>query len=168
MGRLDVDNIGWTQFPSYVIPVEELQTRVIQYFTQTYSGGEWNPNTFYNLVPGAFTTFTPRRSDSRINFRMRLPMAWVAASHAIQHFIFEAAGVEYWSWTESGTHHENGKTYQFEVPSWGTFSSVIGLRSRSYADDNHEQRLYTTYYWNGTGRSVQNCVGQLFIEERMN
>lgn len=167
MGRVDVDYIGWQQFSSYLIPVEELQVRVIQYYNAVYAGGEWNPNTSYNWVPGAFYDFTPRRADSRINFKMRLPMAWVAASHAIQHFTFFANGVSYWSWSETGTHHENGKTYQFEVPSWGTFNARIGIQSRAYADDNHEQRLYTTYYWDGTGRSVQNCRGHLFIEERM-
>lgn len=167
MGRIDVDYIGWTDSTSYVIPVEELQIRVIQYYNAVYTGGEWNPGTTYNWVPGAYVDFTPRRADSRINFKMRLPMAWVAAGHAIQHFNFYANGILYWSWSESGTYHENGKTYQFEVPSWGTTNARIGIQSRAYANDNHEQRLYTTYYWDGTGRVASNCRGHLFVEERM-
>jgi hypothetical protein len=169
MGRLDVDFIRWTDNSSatWEVPVEELRTRVIQYYTAQYTGGDWNPNNSYNWIPGAYTNFTPRRANSRINFKMRLPMAWVAASHAIQNFIFYANGVNYWAWSETGTHHENGKTYQFEVPSWGAgATAAIGIQSRSHADDNHEQRMYRTYYWNGGG-SVQNCYGQLFIEERM-
>jgi hypothetical protein len=36
---------------------------------------------------------------------------------------------------------------------------------RSYADDNHELRMNTTYYWDGGGRSAQNCYSQLIVEE---
>jgi hypothetical protein len=147
------------------IPVKELETRVIQYFQAEYTGGEWNPDNNYNWVPGAFRDFIPRRADSRIRFTMRSPWAWVAAGHAISNWYFFANGVLYWNWAESGTHIENGKAFQFEVPSWGTTSGRIGLQHRSHANDNNELRMYTTYYWDGTGRSVQNARGHMLIEE---
>lgn len=147
------------------VPVKELQSRVIQYYQAEYTGGEWNPDTNYNWIPGAFYDFTPRRADSRIKFTMRIPWAWVVASHAIGHWYFYANGVLYHQWSESGTHIENGKTLQFDVPSWGTASGRIGLQHRAYANDNNETRLYTTYYWDGAGRSVQNARGHMIIEE---
>jgi hypothetical protein len=150
------------------VPVSELKTRVIQYYQAEYSGGEWNPDNNYNWVPGMFYDFTPRRSDTRIKFTARLAEAWVAAGHAISHYYFVAAGTVYYYWSTSGTHIENGKTYEFEVPSWGTSTSRIGLQHRSYSNDNHEIRIHTTYYWDGTGRSVQNARGHLMIEEILN
>ena len=150
---------------SVTIPVKELETRVVQYFQQEYTGGEWNPDNDYNWIPGMFRDFTPRRADSRIRFTARIPFAWVAASHVISHWYFWANGVLYWYWSESGTHIENGKSYQFEVPSWGTTSGRIGFQHRSYSNDNHEMRLFTTYYWDGGGRSVQNARGHMLIEE---
>lgn len=150
------------------IPVSELKTRVIQYFQADYSGGEWNPDNNYNWVPGMFRDFTPRRSDTTIKFTARVSEAWVAAGHAISHYYFWAAGNLYYYWSTSGTHIENGRTYEFEVPSWGTSTQRIGLQLRSYANDNHEVRLHTTFYWNGTGRSAQNSRGHLLIEEILN
>jgi hypothetical protein len=164
MGSLNVDYLQklGTSTP---VPVSELKTRVVQYFQAEYTGGEWNPGTGYSWIPGAFNDFTPKRADSRIKYIMRLPLAWVAAGHAISHFYFIAGGQRYWYWSESGTYIENAKTFEFDVPSWGTTVGRIGLQHRSYAEDNHEVRLYTTYYWNGTGRSVQNARGHLIIEE---
>lgn len=150
---------------SFTIPVRDLTTRVIQFYQAPYINGEWNPNTTYNWVPGAYADFTPRRADSRIRYTMRIPTAWVAASHAISHWYFYANGTLYWYWSESGTHIENGKTFQFDVPSWGTTSGRIGIQHRCYAEDNHEVRLYTTYYWDGGGRNAQIAKGQLIIEE---
>jgi hypothetical protein len=164
MGTITTEYIQNTA-GTITVPTVELKDRVIQYFQQEYTGGEWNPTNMYNWVPGAFIDFTPRRADSRIRYRMRLPLAWVAAAHVISHFYFIAGGQIYWYWSESGTYLENAKTFEFDVPSWGTGTSRIGLQHRSYANDNHEARLYTTYYWNGTGRSAQNARGHLMIEE---
>lgn len=147
------------------IPARELKQRVIQYYQALYTGGEWNPDNTYTWVPGAFYDFTPRRADSRIKYTMRLPMAWVAATHAIGNFYFYANNILYYSWSEGLTYYENGRTYEFEVPSWGTGVGRIGLQHRAHANDNNEIRMYTTYHWDGTGRSAQNSRGHLMIEE---
>lgn len=166
MGSLSVEYLQNTA-GSLTIPVKELETRTIQYYQAAYTGGEWNPDNNYNWIPGAWVDFTPRRADSRIRYTMRVPFAWVSATHAISHWYFYAAGTLYWYWSESGNHVEQGKTYQFEVPSWGTSSGRIGMQHRSYSNDNHEVRLYTTYYWDGGGRSAQNARGHLMVEEIM-
>lgn len=147
------------------IPVKELEVRTIQYYTSTYTSGEWNPNNSYNWVPGAYRDFTPLRADSRIKWTARLPTRnQRGSSHAISSWRFYVNGALWYSFSESGTHIENGKAWEFEVPSWGTSSGRIGMQIRSHANDNHEVRIYGTDYWNGTG-SVQNCYGQMFIEE---
>lgn len=166
MGALTVEylrNVSGT----VSLPARDLKQRVIQYYQNQYTGGEWNPDNTYNWIPGAFVDFTPRRADSRIRYTMRIPFAWVAAGHAISNWYFWANNVLYWYWSESGTHIENGKTMQFEVPSWGTTSGRIGMQHRSHANDNNEVRVYTTYYWDGTGRSVQNARGHLLVEEML-
>lgn len=165
MGSLSTDYLIQSTNTNVKVPLLDLKTRVIQYFQAEYTGGEWNPNVTYNWVPGTFNDFTPRRADSRIKYTMRLPMAWVAAVHAIGHWYFWAGNQLYWYWSDSGNHIENAKTYEFDIPSWGIARSRIGLQHRSYAEDNHEVRMYTTYYWNGGGRSVQNARGHLMIEE---
>lgn len=146
------------------VPVKELQLRTIQLYQAEYTSGEWNPDTNYNWIPGTWADFTPRRADSRIKYTMRLPLAWSNAAHGISHLYFWAAGTLYWYWSESGTHYENAKMFQFEVPSWGTSTQRIGMQLRSYANDNHELRAFRTYYWDGVG-SVQNSKGHLMIEE---
>jgi hypothetical protein len=167
MSSLSVDYIKNTS-NTVTIPVVELKQRVVQYYQAQYSGGEWNPTAAYQWVPGLFRDFTPRRSDTRIKFTARFAEAWVASSHAISNWYFFANGILYYYWSSSGTHIENGKSYEFEVPSWGTTTGRIGLQMRAHANDNNETRIHTTYYWNGTGRSVQNCVAHLFIEEILN
>jgi hypothetical protein len=149
------------------VPVKDLRIRVIQHYQASYAS-EWNPDNNYNWIPGAYRDMTPRRADSRIRFTMRIPVAWVAASHAISHWKLFADGLEYFRWSVSGTHLERGDTYEFEVPSWGTYSSRIGLQMRSYANDNHELRAYTTYYWNGTGRVAIGAQGQMIVQEILN
>lgn len=168
MPGVQVDYLESPSFSGVSIPLRDFRKRTIQYYQAQYAGGEWNPDTAYNWIPGAFRDFTPRRADSRIRFTARVPSAWVAAGHAITHWYFYAASTLYWYWSESGTHIENAKTWQFEVPSWGSYPARIGLQMRSYANDNHEMRLYTTYYWNGTGRSAQNSTGHMIIEEIYN
>ena len=96
---------------------------------------------------------------------MRMPQAWVVAAHAIGNWRFYANGQLYYQWEEACQHGENAKLIEFDVPSWGTSSGRIGLQHRSHANDNNEWRLYTTYYFNGAGRSVQNAYGHMFIDE---
>jgi hypothetical protein len=147
------------------VPIVELQERTIQSFSATYTGGEWNPNTSYNWIPGSFVDFTPRRPDSRITYYYRAPHAWVASSHAISHWRFFVNG-RTWFWhNTSGTHIEDACTFRWDFPSWGTTNGRIGYQMRSYADDNHEIRMNTTYYWDGGGRSAQNCFSQIVVEE---
>lgn len=150
---------------SVTIPVADLRNRTIQHYQSTYTGGEWNPNNSYNWIPGGFVDFTPRRADSRIRFMYRIPYAWVAASHVISHWKFYVNGQVYFWHNMSGTHIEDGNTLVWDFPSWGTTNGRIGYQHRSYADDNHEVRINTTYYWDGGGRSAQNCYSQIMIEE---
>jgi len=164
MGSLNIDRLETND--GYVkVLGRELTNRVIQLYRQDWRDGEWNPNTDWNWLPGGYADFTPKRADSRLRYKLRLPMAWVSASHAIAHYEFYANNVLFASFGTSGTHSENAGTYDFEVPSWGTFNSRIGLKTRSYSENSNEFRYYTTYYWNGTGRSAQVANGTLWIEE---
>jgi hypothetical protein len=163
MGRVTLDYLQ-NLTGTVSVPVADLRIRVVQTSLDTYDGGEWNPTTSYNFVPGASENFTPERADSRIRFRMRLPVAWVSANHAIGHFRFRANNVTIWEWSESGTNIENAKTFEFDIPSWGTTRARIGLQHRSYTNDSNELRMYSTYYWNGVS-SRQNAFGLRIIEE---
>ena len=164
MGKLTTNTISNVS-GTVTVPVRELESRIIQRYVQDYSGGEWNPDNTSNWAPGSFVDFTPRRADSRISYSWRVPHAWVAASHAISHWRFFVNGNIYFWHSVSGVHIEDGCTIKWDVPSWGTTAGRIGYQVRSYSNDNHEVRLYTTYYWNGTGRSAQNARGQLIVEE---
>ena len=166
MGSVNLDQIR-TNDNGVKVLGRELQNRIIQQYRKDWREGEWNPNNDSNWLPGGYVDFTPRRADSRIRYRLRKPLAWVAASHAIQHWEFYANNILFYSYGTSRTHYEGAPTYDFEVPSWGTFSARIGLKTRSYAEDNNEFRIYTTYYWNGTGRSAQIAIGTLWVEEWM-
>lgn len=148
-----------------VVPTTELTKRVIQTVRQEYTAGQWNPSASYAWIPGTFYDFTPKRADSIIHYNMRLPISRVGGStHGIANFYFYANNILAYSWEETMNHYENGSTYMFSVPSWGTSTGRIGMQQRSHVNDNHELRHYTTEYWNGGG-SNQNCPGQLIIEE---
>lgn len=149
----------------HAIPIKELTARVIQRHVADYTGGEWNPDNTSNWVPGSWVDFTPLRSDSRISYIWRCPHAWSNNTHAISHWRFYVNGILYFWHSTSGVHIEDGCVLKWDVPSWGTSAGRIGYQIRSYSNDNHEVRLYTTYYWNGTGRSAQNAYGQLIVEE---
>jgi len=164
MGTISANAISPTS-GTPVVPVKELESRIIQAYQAEYTGGEWNPDNTSNWVPGSFVDFTPQRADSRISYIWRCPHAWVVASHAISHWRFFVNGNLYFWHSTSGVHIEDGCAIKWDVPSWGTSNGRIGYQIRSYANDNHEVRLYTTYYWNGTGRSAQNAAGQLIVEE---
>lgn len=151
-----------------VVPTYELQRRVVQQFISNYTAGEWNPDNNYAWAPGSYVDITPRRADSRISYIWRVPHAWSNATHVISHWTFYVNGVLYYRHSQSGVHIEDGNVMKWDVPSWGTTSGRIGYQIRSYANDNHECRIYCTYYWNGTGRAAQNCSGQLIVEEYVN
>jgi hypothetical protein len=164
MGTLTSSLISNTS-GSVVVPIRELTSRVIQRHEATYTGGEWNPDNTSNWVPGSFRDFTPLRSDSRISYIWRCPHAWSNATHAISHWRFFVNGILYFWHSTSGVHIEDGCVLKWDVPSWGTTAGRIGYQVRSHSNDNHETRVYTTYYWDGVGRSAQNARGQLLIEE---
>jgi hypothetical protein len=164
MGTISASSISNTS-GTVVVPTRELQNRVIQQNISDYTAGEWNPTASYAWVPGSYVDFTPLRTDSRISYIWRCPHAWSNANHAISHWKFYVNGEVYYYHSTSGRHIEDGSVLKWDVPSWGTTEGRIGYQIRSYQNDNHEVRLYTTYYWDGTGRSAQTCNGQLIIEE---
>jgi hypothetical protein len=167
MSSVTVDYISNTS-NTVTIPVSELKRRVVQFYQEEYTSGEWNPTTTYDWVPGLYHDFTPKRSDTRIKFTVRYAEAWSNSTHAISNWYLYANNIIYYQWSSSGTHIENGKTYEFEVPSWGTTQARIGLQSRSHGNDTNEVRVHTTYYWDGTGRSAQTCNSHMLIEEILN
>lgn len=163
MGTVNVDKIA-NSAATIIVPVKELTARVVQRYVADYTGGEWNPDNNSTWVPGSYVDFTPKFSDSRISYTWRCPHAWSNAGHAISHWRFYVNGkIMFWN-SVSGNHIEDGCVIKWDFPSWGLGQARIGYQVRSYANDNHETRLYRTYYWNGGG-SVQNCYGQLIVEE---
>lgn len=150
-----------------VVPVKELAPRIIKRYENTYTSGAWNPNNSFNWAPGSYVDFTPLRADSRISYMWRAPHYWSNTGHAISHWRFYVNGQIYYYHSVSGTYIEDGNVIKWDVPSWGTSSGRIGYTIRSYANDNHEVRLYGTRYWNGGG-STQNSYGQLIVEEYTN
>ena len=164
MSTLIVDQLYCDQHLAPV-PLTELGHRVIRNFRQNYDGGQWNPNTAYNWVPGMHTTYTPLLSTSRIRCWVHLSYARNSgAAHAISHWIFYANGVERGRHSISGNHLEDNSVYVWDFASWGTNAATVGYQSRSYGDDNHEVRPHTTQYWDGGG-SAQTCRSQFIIEE---
>lgn len=148
-----------------VVPVRELGHRVVKQQRSTYTGGQWNPTTTYNWVPGMNTSFTPVQSFSRIRVTCHIPYAALNAAHAITHWIFYSNNsTEQGRHSVSGNHLEDNSVYVWDFASWGTSSATVGYQMRCYAEDNNELRVYTTRYWDGGG-SNQNCFGQLLIEE---
>jgi hypothetical protein len=145
-------------------PLTELGYRVVKQTRANYDGGQWNPDTNYNWVPGMFNDYTPLLANSRIRMTLMIPYVGLNAAHGISHWIFYANGVEQGRHGVSGEHVEDQRTYVWDVASWGTSSARIGYQMRAYANDNHEIRPYTTRYWDGGG-SQQNCRGQYVIEE---
>lgn len=146
------------------VPLTELGHRVIKNFRQNYDGGQWNPNNSYNWVPGMFNDYTPLLGTSRIRVWCHIPYVGLNAAHAISHWIFFANGAEIGRHSVSGNHLEDYSVHVWDFASWGTTAGRIGYQMRSYADDNHEVRPYTTRYWDGGG-SQQVCRGQFVIEE---
>jgi len=151
-----------------IIPTVEMQRRVIQQYIANYTAGEWNPDNTYTWAPGSYCDFTPKRTDSRIAYIWRCPHAWSNDTHAISHWKFFVNGTLYYRHGQSGRHIEDGNVMKWDVPSWGKTQGRLGYQIRSYSNDSHETRLYTTYYWNGTGRAAQASHGQLIVEEYVN
>lgn len=146
------------------VPVLELTHRVLKQQRQTYTSGQWNPDTNFNWVPGMNAFYTPVSASSRIRVTCHIPLCGLNAAHEISHWIFYAAGVERGRHSVSGNHFEDNCVYVWDFASWGTSNQQVGYQMRAYANDNHEVRVYTTRYWNGGG-SNQNCYGQFLIEE---
>lgn len=146
------------------ISVTELGHRVIKNYRQNYTGGSWNPDTNYNWVPGMYYDYVPASASSRLRVSCNIPVAGVNAAHCISHWIFYANGTEQGRHGVSGQHHEDRRIYTWDIASWGTSSGRVGYQSRSYANDNHEVRVFVTRYFDGGG-SGQNCYGQFVIEE---
>ena len=146
------------------VPLSELGYRIIKDFRQRHTAGEWNPNDTFNWVPGMFNDYTPLREDSRIRVYCTIPQASRNAAHAIAHWIFFANGVEIGRHNVSGNHYEDNCQYTWDFESWGTTQGRIGYQMRSYANDNNEQRVYSSRYWDGSG-SAQNFFGHFQIEE---
>jgi hypothetical protein len=146
------------------LDTSELGYRMIKRVRQLYTGGQWNPDTNFNWVPGMFFDYTPASTGTRVRITCHIPHAGLNAAHVISHWIFYSNGIEQGKHSISGNHYEDAGTYVWEVASWGTFNARVGYQMRSYANDNHETRVYTTRYWDGGG-SNQNCYGQLQIEE---
>lgn len=163
MGTLTLDTLSNTT-GSFSIPVKDIETRVIQRYISTYTSGEWNPDNTLTWAPGGYVDFTPKRSDSKILYSWRAPHSYSNAAHAISTWKFYANGIQYNVHSVSGNYIQNGNTYTWEVPSWGTSMGRIGYQIRSHSNDSNEVRLYRTANWDGAG-SNQNCYGQLIVEE---
>lgn len=152
-----------------LFPIREKRHTVVQYYDNEYSGGSWNPTNTWAWIPGCYVDFTPKLANSRIIVRQRLPVYWdnAGSSHEIGHYRFYANGVLIIEGTESGTHIEHAKTYQFECASWGTTQGRIGLQWRSYSNDNNELRLFSSIYWDGNSNNQHQQVfkGHLMVEE---
>lgn len=164
MSTLIVDNIVVDPHLESV-PLTQLGHRIVKTSRQNYDGGLWNANTTYNWVPGMNMFYTPLRADTRVRVWCHLPYARNSGSaQGISHWIFYANGVERGRHSISGQHIEDASVYVWDMASWGTTNAQIGYQSRSYADDNHEVRPYTTQYFDGGG-SNQTCRGQMIVEE---
>jgi hypothetical protein len=146
------------------IPVSELGYRTYKRVRQLYTGGQWNPDTNFNWVPGMYYDYTPISGSTRIRITCHIPHAGLNAAHVISHWIFYTNGAEQGRHNMSGNHYEDAGTYIWEINSWGTSVGRVGYQMRSYSNDGNETRVYTTRYWDGGG-SNQNCYGQLSIEE---
>jgi plastocyanin len=163
MSKVIVDNLQTTSRIPY-IPLSELWYRPLKSVIQTYTSGQWNPDTNYNWVPGMYIDYVPVSSRSRIKASCTIPYVGLNHAAGISHWIFYANGIEIAKHCVAGNHIEDCTTYAYDVGSWGTTSARIGYQMRAYANDNHEVRPYTTRYWDG-GASNQVCYGQMIIEE---
>lgn len=163
MSTIIVDTL-YSDKHDITIPVTEIGHRVIKTYRADYTAGTWNPSTAYNWVPGMYYDYTPASASSRIKVSCYIPYYGINAAHAISHWIFYANGVEQGRHSLSGNHLEDFASFTWDFPSWGTSAGRVGYQQRSYAEDNHETRVYGTRYWEGGG-SVQNAYGQFTIEE---
>jgi hypothetical protein len=164
MSTVIVDQLAVDEI-SPLIPLTQLGPRIVKSYRANYTGGQWNPDTNYNWVPGMFYDYTPLLATSRIRVACHIPYAGPLAAHAISHWIFYSnTSTEQGRHSISGEHLEDYAAYMWDFASWGTSVGRIGYQSRSYANDNNEVRVFTTRYWDGGG-STQVCIGQFIIEE---
>jgi len=162
MSTLRVDNIQ-AGSSEYSVPTSQLRQRVLKTYRLQYRSGSWEPSDAYQWLPNGFVDYIPISASSRIRFTLNISYAH-ATGHAIAHMIFFANGVEQGRHSISGNHIEDMSVYIWDFASWGTSSGRIGYQMRSYADDNHEVRPYTTAHWDGGGGNTF-CKGQIVIEE---
>jgi hypothetical protein len=102
------------------IPLTELGYRVIKTARATYDGGQWNPTTTYNWIPGMFNDYTPLLTTSRVRMTCMIPFARNSgAAHAISSWIFYANSVEQGRHAVMGEHYEDMCTYVWDCASWG-------------------------------------------------
>lgn len=165
MGTLTVNQISASN-GGVVVPVKELGVRTIQRYQNTYTGGDWNPSNTSDWLPGSYVDFTPLRADSTIIYQCRIPVAWRNAAHCITHWRFYVNGFLLHWHDSNGYHLEDGCTWKWEFPSWGTTTGRIGYQVRSYSVNSNTLRFYTTYYWNGVN-SNQTSYGQLMVDEQV-
>lgn len=163
MSKVIVDNLQVHPDSPY-IPVSDLWHRPIKTIITTYTGGQWNPDTNYNWVPGMYYDYTPVNPRSRIKVACAIPYVGLNSAHGISSWIFYGNGVEIARHSVSGNHIEDKTTYTYDIGSWGNTSGRVGYQMRSHANDSNEIRPFTTRYWDGGG-SNQNCYGQMIIEE---
>lgn len=167
MSTVIVDNLVYSEAnrENQIISVAELGHRVVKTYRSTYTGGQWNPNTTMNNVPGMYVSWTNAESGNRLRVSCHIPYAGINAAHVISHwqFVGGPSGVV-GSHSISGYHLEDFGWFVWDIAGWYGGSYGVGYQMRAYADDNHENRVYTTRYWDGGG-SNQNCYGQMIIEE---
>jgi hypothetical protein len=138
---------------------------IIQVHRSIYTGGTWDGNRSWNVIPGSSHTFTPTRSDTKIKYRFNYAYAWYWTDHAIEDSYFDIDGSEQCKWSLNAQYLAGRDNFEWVVDSWGAgVAKPMRIYTRNYADNSHSVRYHTTYYWNGT-TSHQNCYAQLEITE---
>jgi hypothetical protein len=161
MSIIRVDNIK-SKSDEVILPVNELRSRVIKTYRNSYSGGSWDPSDTYSWLPAGFVDYTPVSSTSRIRFNINISFAHTSG-HGIAHCIFYANNVEIGRHSIAGQSPEHRHMYVWDFASWGTTESRIGYQVRRYGGSNIP-RFHGTFYWNGTG-SNQAAQTEILLEE---
>ena len=130
MSTIIVDNLTVDETRTQ-IPLTELSHRVIKSYRQTYNGGQWNPTTTYQWIPGMFFDYTPASASSRIRTYCHIPYSRNSGNAlGISHWVFYANSVEIGRHSISGNHLEDMSTYIWDFTSWGTSTGRIGYQNR--------------------------------------
>lgn len=161
MSTLQADFIQ-TANRTQLVPVDELNYRVIKTYRNSYSGGSWEPTDTYQWMPASYVDYTPASATSRIRFNINIAFAHTNG-HAISHCIFYANSVEIGRHSISGQSPEHRHLYIWDIASWGTSQARIGYQVRRYGGSNRP-RFHGTHHWNGSG-SNQNAQTEIVLEE---